>query len=227
MRSQMQLFLGLALAAVGVANSPLLAQDAAPRDTASPAKQQVVGMPALPATPAAPIELVEVVPFELATPYEHNLRRDRHEVVRGHVVVVRAAPAYLVRRQVAEPVLIAGRSTVERVNIGMATGLTVAIVPEWRERGADGVERAGDLRASRVFFASPELPERVDAAWIEAETRKAEAAGVPAAPRLAKGAVQELRRFADRDALNRFLADLVERHAPDEAETAQALRGQP
>ncbi|MCE2883156.1 MAG: hypothetical protein LW636_12490 [Planctomycetaceae bacterium] len=206
MRSQMQLFLGLALAAVGAVGSPLHAQDAAPRDTASPAKQQVVGMPALPATPAAPIELVEVVPFELATPYEHNLRRDRHEV---------------------EPVLVAGRSTVERVNIGMATGLTVAIVPEWRERGADGVERAGDLRASRVFFASPELPERVDAAWIEAETRKAEAAGVPAAPRLAKGAVQELRRFADRDALNRYLADLVERHAPDEAETAQALRGQP
>lgn len=182
-------------------------------------------MPAMPATPAAVAELIELIPFELEEPCTHSMRRERPEYTRGHVLVLRAPMAYLVPRQVAEPVLLVGAQTAERINTGFASGYLVVVVPEWRERGADGVERAGDPAAARIWFASPELPERVDAAWIDAAAVAANAAGIAAlAPRVATFVPMKSERFQDRDALGRFLADILERRAPSETDQIEALR---
>lgn len=213
--------LALWTAATSLAAPPAVPQDVKP-STARPV--QIEGMPKVPSTPAPVLEVVEVVPFVLDASYTHDMRKDRHEVTRGHVLTLRCDPAYLLRRQVAEPVLLVGAETAERINIGFESGLLVVIVPEWKVRGDDGVERAVDPTTAPMFFATPELPERVDAAWIAAEGKKAQAAGIAPAPvaAAARGAAQS---FADRDALNRFLAGVVERHAPAEGECAAALRG--
>jgi len=81
---------------------------------------------------------------------------------------------------------------------GVAKGLIVAIVPTWTERTADGTERPGDPAVDLVYFATPELPERVDAAWIAAERARAEAA--LAGGTLHKAASREVVRHARLDA---------------------------
>jgi predicted lipid-binding transport protein (Tim44 family) len=117
-----------------------------------------------------------------------------------------------------------GGQTAERIAADLDSGLLVVLVPEWTERAKDGTERAGDPLSSRIVFATPELPERVDAAWIEAEQRKAADAGI--APRArAAGEPDPLRVEArDRDALGRFLADILERYAPGESDRIRDLR---
>jgi hypothetical protein len=82
--------------------------------------------------------------------------------------------------------------------------LIVAIIPSWTEREADGSERPGDPMIDLVWFASPELPERVDAAWIAAKRARAEAA---------------LQRAALRKAVTRESI----RHAPLDTATQDAL----
>ncbi|MFM7261043.1 MAG: hypothetical protein ACKO3W_10610 [bacterium] len=221
-RAGASVYAGLALVLSSATVAAAQTQEVAP-PSKPPVQQR--GMPAMPLTPAAVAELVEVIPFELATSFEHNMRKDRASYTRGHVLVIRAPEPYLVPRQVAEPVLLVGGQTAERINTGVGTGLLVVVVPEWTERAADGTERAGDPAAARIWFASPELPERVDAAWIEAEETKARAAGVVAqAPRAATFSPSKTVKVADRNALGRVLADVVERHAPQESDRIEALR---
>lgn len=210
-----------------VLSSGALAQEVAPA-LAKPVAQEV-HFPAMPATPALVTEVLAAIAFEVAAPYEHNTRKDRMMVTRGHVLVLRAPSALLVARQVAEPVLLVGAQTAERINRGFTagkeSGVLIVLVPEWTERGADGVEHAGNPLASRIYFASPELPERVDAAWIAAQAKKADGAKLAAKPMIAAGvALAATRLFADRDALGRFLAELVEEHAPTETDCIEAMR---
>ena len=215
------LSLGAACAAFIASNSTFAQEVTAP--TKAPAQE--VGMPAMPATPAAAAELVEVIPFELTQSFTHSMRRERPEYTRGHVLVLRAPEAYLVPRQVAEPVLLVGGQTAERINAGYASGFLIVVVPEWRERGADGVERAGDPSTARIWFASPELPERVDAAWIDAAAASASKAGLAAAaPRVAGFAPAKAERFENRDALGRFLADIIAKRSPSETDVIDTLR---
>ena len=210
----------MALTACIVSSSTFAQEVTAP--TKAPTQQ--VGMPAMPVTPAAAAELIEVIPFELAQPFTHSMRRERPEYTRGHVLVLRAPEAYLVPRQVAEPVLLVGQ-TAERINAGYASGFLIVVVPEWRERGADGVERAGDPSTARIWFASPELPERVDAAWIDAAAASASKAGLAAAaPRVAGFAPAKAERFENRDALGRFLADIIAKRSPSETDVIDTLR---
>lgn len=215
------------VACIAVAAIAATATSAQTQEVAPPPKPpaQERGMPAMPATPASVTELVEVIPFELNTPFEHNMRKDRAEYTRGHILVIRAPEAYLVPRQVAEPVLLVGGQTAERINTGIGTGVLVVVVPEWTERAEDGTVRAGDPTSARIWFATPELPERVDAAWIEVEAAKAATARVVAqAPRAAAFAAAKRVNLANRDALGRVLADVIERHAPQESDRIEALR---
>lgn len=215
----------MALTACIVSSSTFAQEVTAPTKDSAKAPTQQVGMPAMPVTPAAAAELIEVIPFELAQPFTHSMRRERPEYTRGHVLVLRAPEAYLVPRQVAEPVLLVGGQTAERINAGYASGFLIVVVPEWRERGADGVERAGDPSTARIWFASPELPERVDAAWIDAAAASASKAGLAAAaPRVAGFAPAKAERFENRDALGRFLADIIAKRSPSETDVIDTLR---
>ena len=215
----------MALTACIVSSSTFAQEVTAPTKDSAKAPTQQVGMPAMPVTPAAAAELIEVIPFELAQPFTHSMRRERPEYTRGHVLVLRAPEAFLVPRQVAEPVLLVGGQTAERINAGYASGFLIVVVPEWRERGADGVERAGDPSTARIWFASPELPERVDAAWIDAAAASASKAGLAAAaPRVAGFAPAKAERFENRDALGRFLADIIAKRSPSETDVIDTLR---
>ena len=215
----------MALTACIVSSSTFAQEVTAPTKDSAKAPTQQVGMPVMPVTPAAAAELIEVIPFELAQPFTHSMRRERPEYTRGHVLVLRAPEAYLVPRQVAEPVLLVGGQTAERINAGYASGFLIVVVPEWRERGADGVERAGDPSTARIWFASPELPERVDAAWIDAAAASASKAGLAAAaPRVAGFAPAKAERFENRDALGRFLADIIAKRSPSETDVIDTLR---
>lgn len=211
--------------------SPSSAPSSAPSSTPAPitAAQQVESMPAIPKTPAMVLEVLEVIPFELAKPYEHSMRKERPSVTRGHVLVIRSTNAMVLPRQVAEPVLLAGDArggqTAERVSSGNESDLLVIVLPEWTVAGDDGVERPVDPMSTRLYFATPELPERVDLAWIKAEGVKADSVGLAKSlPTVAPAPVAPRRQFEDRTALGRLLADLMERHTPADKDRIDALR---
>lgn len=166
------LLAALALAIV----PPSIPAPAKERPAILPPAQVPSDLAPVPATPATPLAIVAVQPFTIAQPYQHRFRKDGSEFTSGHLLVIRAEAGFVQPRQVAEPVLCVGSQTAERLWSDPAQGLIVAIVPVWNERAADGTERPGDPTIDLVWFASPELPERVDAAWIAAERARAEAA---------------------------------------------------
>ncbi|MBU6208634.1 MAG: hypothetical protein KGR22_01850 [Planctomycetes bacterium] len=166
------LLAALALAIV----PPSIPAPAKERAAQAPPVQAPSDLPPVPATPAAPISIVAVQPFTIAEPYRHRFRKDGAEFTSGHLIVLRAEAGFVQPRQVAEPVLCVGSQTAERLWSDPAKGLMVAIVPAWTERADGGTERPGDPSIDLVWFAAPELPERVDAAWIAAERARAEAA---------------------------------------------------
>lgn len=166
------LLAALALAIV----PPSIPAPAKERPAQAPPVQAPSDLPPVPATPAAPISIVAVQPFTIAEPYRHRFRKDGAEFTSGHLIVLRAEAGFVQPRQVAEPVLCVGSQTAERLWSDPAKGLIVAIVPAWTERADGGTERPGDPSIDLVWFAAPELPERVDAAWIAAERARAEAA---------------------------------------------------
>lgn len=187
------------LAAVVLAAVPPSAPaTSAERPASAPPAQVPSDLPPVPATPCAPIAIVAVQPFTIAQPYRHRFRKDGAEFTGGHLLLVRADAGFVQARQVAEPVLCIGSQTAERLWSDPAQGLIVAIVPAWTERAADGTERPGDPSTDLAWFASPELPERVDAAWIAAERARAETALATGGMR--KASTREIVRHARLDA---------------------------
>lgn len=202
------LLAALALATV----PPSISAPAKERPAQAPPVQAPSDLVPVPATPAAPISIVAVQPFTIAQPYRHRFRKDGAEFTGGHLLVVRAEAGFVQPRQVAEPVLCVGSQTAERLWSDPAKGLIVAIVPAWIERAADGTERPGDPMVDLVWFASPELPERVDATWIATERTRADAA--LAAGGMRKATVREAVRHpqfdaGSQDALNARAAVLL------------------
>lgn len=203
--------------------------------TASPAPAQSVPAPAdehlhftppVPATPLAVAEVLSIRPFVLERGYEHLFSADRPLVDAGFLVVLRVAPDAVYPRQVAAPILMAGERTLEPLNVGYPSGVVVAILPA--PRGPKG-EPAIDWSTTAFHIAAPGLPEAVDAR--AAAERSAAAAKAGIAPLAETARTRALRqggsmlRLADREALDREAGTLVRRHAPDEAERADALEG--
>ncbi|MBL9148343.1 MAG: hypothetical protein JNM94_06580 [Phycisphaerae bacterium] len=217
----------LAIAAVGTLLAA--APQGAPAQAPAPGTDRagnVVGVAPVPPTPASIGELVLVRPFTLTTGYVHEWRKERPTVDAGVIVVIRANPELIRARQVAQPVLVVGSQTAEHMNDGYASGTLVAIVPATRK--ADGSVDL-DLEAQPIWFAAPELPEAVDAAWIATQRTIADRSSIAPA---AKGVVQAAATrggttltLADRDALDKVVGALVRTYAPDETERADALEG--
>lgn len=83
------------------------------------------------------------------------------------MIAIRVDPALIRPRQTAEPVLYVGDHTAWRISPYNDPGIVVAFVPA-----------RVDLSRMPVWFGSPELPERVDAATIARERDLARQAGV-------------------------------------------------
>jgi len=200
---------GAASAPRGEPVAPTVAPTVAPsvERASDPVPPQVPSaMPPLPATPGAPVEVVACRPFTLRAPYVHRCRREGGEVRAGHLVVVRAAPGFIVARQVAEPVACFGSQTGERLWGSPERGLAIYLVPAWDE-GSDAARRAGNPMVDPVFFGSPELPERVDAAWIAAERARAEAALAAGAMASPARPVAALKPALDLDSVDNLLKE--------------------
>ena len=205
MRITLWVTLALApLAALGVA---AMSRDrAAAQATREPA--------AAPVRAGAIRGLVVARPFVLAESYAHEWRLEKPVVNAGWLLVLAVDPTYVAPRQAAMPVLMAGEQTLECVNFGQDEGNVVAILP--------GAEL--DLASTAFWFGAPELPERVDDAWIaieRASLRPGDAVTFTAAEiGRARGAPLEV---PDRVELDRQAALLILEHSPLEREIAEQL----
>ena len=174
-------------------------------------------VPAIPATPAAVDDIVYARPFTLDEGYKFEWRKDGKVFTAGTLLVLKVNPDLVFPRQVAEPVLYVGDTTAERVNSGNGSGHVVAIVPG-----------KVDLKSAPIWFGTPDLPERVDAATIKAERAAAIKAGIKpfgkekAAAAETAGGKTRL-NVADRYELRRDVAHLILEYASDETELAEGL----
>ena len=168
-------------------------------------------------------ELVRAQPFTLAEPYAHEWRADGGQVAAGHLVVLRVDPARARAVQELAPVLYAGDEVLERVNYG-DSGVVVGVVPSaLTSTGSVAL----DLGETPFWFGAPELPERVDAAWIATERASADRAGLrapsPEEVVAARSFDDEVLALEDRTELQIVAAGWILEHAPEEAELAQSL----
>ena len=116
-----------------------------------------------PASRAAPagansvLGLLHAEPFHLATPYTHSWRAERPSFSSGWLLVLAVDPEVVVPRQTAEPVLVVGLQTAERINHGDVSSRLVVIVPATFD-AARGLPDLDPARAP-AWFAAPALPE--------------------------------------------------------------------
>jgi hypothetical protein len=174
--------------------------------------------PAIPDTPAAVDEVVYLRPFTLSNGFAFDWCKERPQVTSGTLLVLKVDPALVVPRQVAEPVLYVGQQTAQRINSGHESGHVIALVPG-----------EVDLSKALVWFGTPDLPERVDAAKISEELALAQEAGIKAfsanqiESAVAKGG--DRLNVSDLDALFRGeVSELILKYSPQEKDLAEAFR---
>jgi hypothetical protein len=187
---------------------------------AATAALRAAAEPPLPATPAGVTAVLYARPFQVATAFQHNWRKERPTAVGGLLLVLQVDPALVFPRQSAEPVLYVGNETAMRLNVGYPSGRVVALVP--------GVQTLAP--GTPIWFGSPRLPETVTADVIAQERALADAKGVGklAGTAIASAAQRSGAAIStsDLDGVLRAAAGLVRDYAPDEGERASALEAQ-
>lgn len=178
----------------------------------------VAAPPQIPATPAAVQDIVFAQPFTLDQGEVSTWRADRPTVTSGYIIVLKVNPDLVYPRQSAEPVLYVGDTTAERLNVGYRSGHVVAVV------GADITgEKAMDLSKVKIWFGTPELPERVDAARIAQESALADAAGIkPFSADKIQGLLAQNETLSEpsKAGILNEVAALIRRFSPQEEELA-------
>jgi hypothetical protein len=173
---------------------------------------------------AVAVELLYAQPFQLDEGFTFEWRSEKPMVQSGYLLVLQTDPELIQPRQTYEAVLYVGEQTAERCNAGFPSGHLVALVP------ADVLKNGNvdlDPTAVPIWFGTPELPERVDAARIAEELEAALAAGAgPAGTSrfTARSMNQDSIHVANRDELDFFIADLIELYAPGESGLIELLR---
>jgi hypothetical protein len=122
--------------------------------------------------PVSVKDILYARPFALEQGYASDWQEERPVVTSGFIVVLRVDPAWVMPRATRQPVLYAGRHTVEPITAGFPSGILAGIVPG-----------PLDLRKTAIWFGEPGLPEEVDAAVIRANVAKAKATGIRPLPR--------------------------------------------
>jgi hypothetical protein len=162
--------------------------------------------------------------FRLDKPYTHAWRKEQPQVSAGYVLVLAVDPEFVRPQQVAEPVLYVGDQTAERINAGEVSGRLVVLVPSSANSRGEVVL---DLNKALIWFGSPELPERVDAVQVNAETSAAIQRGMkPPSEDKIRSALRRggsLLRLANREALERRLATLLQEYSPNETDLIRGL----
>lgn len=164
--------------------------------------------------------LVAAVPFTLEEPWTHAWRAEQPRFRAGWLLVLEVDPARVRPTELAQPVLCAGRETLERLNHGHDSGRVVAILPE-------EASSAKSLAETPFYFSAPALPESLGARAIERELAAALARGARtftaeelAAARSRGGAPIYVH---DRVELDRLAAQWILEHAPTEHDRAAQM----
>ncbi len=174
--------------------------------------------PPIPATPAAVDDIVYVRPFTVDESFKFFWCAERPTVQSGTLLVLKVNKDLVIPRQVAEPVLYVGNRSAERINRGDESGYVIAIVP-------------GDVNLAEapIWFGTPDLPERVDAATVKAERAKADKAGIrPFSAEKIKAAQANGGARLNAPDMSAMLRDeislLIERYSPQEQALADSFR---
>jgi len=181
----------------------------------------VAAPPQMPATPAPVEDIVFAQPFTLDQGERSNWRAERPVIDSGYIIVLKVNPDLVYPRQSAEPVLYVGDTTAQRLNVGYRSGHVVAIVG-----GEIEGEDALNLSQAKIWFGTPELPERVDAARIAQESALADAVGIEpfSADKInALLAQNDTLREASMAKILDDVAAEIRRFSPQEAELAVSL----
>ena len=190
--------------------------------------------PELPKTPSARAAAQPVLMqwVQLTQPYPTDFRAERPLVRAGWLVVIRADSALLTPRSLAEPLLLASAdgwtASVEWMQHGATSGHSVCFVP-WVDQpqppvGSDGraptdeSKQRASLRGLRMWFGTPELPERVDAALLARERALADASGLQPLPKDRIPTASADITLADRSALVARMRELATIWCPAEVE---------
>ncbi|MEQ8315926.1 MAG: hypothetical protein RIE77_08625 [Phycisphaerales bacterium] len=181
----------------------------------------VAAPPQTPATPAAVQDIVFAQPFTLDQGEVSTWRAERPVVDSGYIIVLKVNPDLVYPRQSAEPVLYVGDTTAQRLNVGYRSGHVVAVV------GAEITgEQAMDLSKVKIWFGTPELPERVDANRIAQESALADAAGIkPFSADKIDGLLAQNETLSEQSMAGILddVAAQIRRFSPQEEEVAVAL----
>ena len=170
-------------------------------------------------------DLVFAEAFKLDKSYPHTWRKEQPQVSSGYVLVLAVDPEFVRPKQVAEPVLYVGNQTAERINAADVSGRLVVIVPSAvNARGEVDL----DLSSVPIWFGTPELPERIDAAQLNAELTAALRKGVrPLAQERVQGALRRGGKplhLPDRQALGQKIAALLQEYSPNETDLIRGLK---
>ncbi|MCB9852542.1 MAG: hypothetical protein H6819_05565 [Phycisphaerales bacterium] len=165
-------------------------------------------------------ELLYARRFRLDRPYRSRWTKERTDIDRGYLVVIRVQPEYLYPHEAATPVLYAGDRPIERINVGYQDGVIVGII-------------LGDAQpeSTPIYFGSPDYPERVSAAKGVLELQGAQVRGVVARPavEVERALSGHLDPFvsAGVSGLYREAGRLIAEFAPSEAVLADELQAAP
>lgn len=178
----------------------------------------VFAAPPVPNTPAAVDQVVYARPFTLNDGFRYDWCNEPFQVSKGTILVLKVNPNLVIPRQIGEPVLYVGNQTAMRLNQGDKSGYVVAVVPG-----------DVDLTKDPVWFGTPELPERVNAARVQAERQQAEKAGIkPLSAEQAKAATAAGGSRINSQDMSALLRDtiggLIEQYSPQEKELAETWR---
>lgn len=193
--------------------------------TTSPTLRRSFGLQSSFTEPTAAYTLLSAQPFVLDESYVSYDRKEQPQVSSGWVLALQV-PAELAQfRNGLMPVLCVGNTTAERWNSGESLGQIVVTVPS--PMNAAG-EPELDLSNAPIWFAEPELPERVDAAWIASALDAADDAvlapfGTQAIEQ-ARTKGGEVLRLRNHSELGKAISQWIDEYAPDEAELAESLR---
>lgn len=193
--------------------------------TTSPALRQRFGMEGPFTEPTRAYNLLAAQPFVLEQSYVSHDRKEKPRVHSGWILALKV-PAELAQfRNGLMPVLCVGDTTAERWNSGELSGQIVVTVPSpLNEAG----EPSLDLSTAPIWFARPQLPERVDSAWIASAREEAEPETQVPFPsdvlEQARTMGGDLLRLEDHSALGKAVSHWIDEYAPEEAELAASLR---
>jgi hypothetical protein len=169
-------------------------------------------------TPAAVDEVAYARPFTLNDGFRYEWCSEPFTLTKGTILVLKANPQLVIPRETGEPVLYVGTHAAMRLNQGDKSGYVIAVVP-------GDVDLTKDL----VWFGTPELPDRINAARVQAERQQAEKAGIkPLSPERAKAAATAGGTRVNTQDMSALLRDtiggLVEHYSPQEKYLAETWR---